>query len=97
MEQGRSGFVEHFGAEQTRGGSIDIRGLVMPTLECPTCRAKVTYQMATEVPFRPFCSRRCQLIDLGKWLNEEYRVSEELPPELEDPGPAKRLPPESGD
>ena len=25
-------------------------------------------------PFFPFCSQRCRLIDLGKWLGEEYRV-----------------------
>jgi endogenous inhibitor of DNA gyrase (YacG/DUF329 family) len=24
-------------------------------------------------PF-PFCSHRCQLVDLGRWLGEEYRV-----------------------
>jgi uncharacterized protein len=67
----------------------------MPTLECPICRRNVTYQAAAEVPFRPFCSRRCQLIDLGKWLNEDYRVSEELPPELENEAPRDRPAPES--
>lgn len=25
-------------------------------------------------PYRPFCSKRCSLIDLGKWIEEEYRV-----------------------
>ena len=25
----------------------------------------------------PFCSERCQLVDLGRWLSEEYRVPEE--------------------
>ena len=24
----------------------------------------------------PFCSFRCQTIDLGKWLSEEYRIPE---------------------
>lgn len=24
--------------------------------------------------FRPFCSARCKQIDLGRWLNETYRV-----------------------
>jgi endogenous inhibitor of DNA gyrase (YacG/DUF329 family) len=28
-------------------------------------------------PFRPFCSERCRLIDLGKWASEEYRISGE--------------------
>jgi endogenous inhibitor of DNA gyrase (YacG/DUF329 family) len=31
--------------------------------------------------FSPFCSRRCKLIDLGKWLSEEHAISESLPPE----------------
>jgi uncharacterized protein len=59
----------------------------MPTLECPVCRTQVTYQAPADVPYRPFCSRRCQFIDLGRWLNEEYRVSEELPPEFQDDTP----------
>ena len=25
-------------------------------------------------PFRPFCSKRCQLIDLGEWADEEKRI-----------------------
>ena len=27
-----------------------------------------------ENPWAPFCSERCKLVDLGKWLGEEYRV-----------------------
>ena len=50
----------------------------MPELVCPTCRKTVVYGDLNEIPHRPFCSQRCQLIDLGKWLNEEYRVSEPL-------------------
>ncbi|HEV7406838.1 MAG TPA: DNA gyrase inhibitor YacG [Chthoniobacteraceae bacterium] len=32
-------------------------------------------------PTGPFCSKRCQLVDFGKWMNEDYRVSEPLRPE----------------
>jgi endogenous inhibitor of DNA gyrase (YacG/DUF329 family) len=32
-------------------------------------------------PLGPFCSDRCKLIDLGKWLGEEYKVSEPLRPD----------------
>jgi endogenous inhibitor of DNA gyrase (YacG/DUF329 family) len=39
--------------------------------QCPTCKKKVQWQ---DNPFRPFCSERCQLVDLGKWVSEEYRV-----------------------
>jgi len=41
----------------------------------------VPYTSPAAVPYRPFCSRRCKLIDLGRWLNEEYRITEE-PPDL---------------
>ncbi len=48
------------------------------------------YGSLREVPYRPFCSQRCQQIDLGRWLNEEYRISEEWPelsrPDREEPG-----------
>lgn len=45
---------------------------------CPTCRKTVAYSDLKEIPYRPFCSERCRLVDLGKWLNEEYRISEPL-------------------
>ena len=37
---------------------------------CPTCNRQVEWQ---DNPFRPFCSERCKLLDLGKWVSEEYR------------------------
>lgn len=39
---------------------------------CPTC-AQPAAALA-ENPAFPFCSARCKTIDLGRWLNEEYRV-----------------------
>jgi len=39
--------------------------------KCPTCNRQVDWQ---DNPFRPFCSERCKLLDLGKWVSEEYRV-----------------------
>lgn len=38
---------------------------------CPTCKNKFNYYSSD---FRPFCSERCRLIDLGQWLNESYTV-----------------------
>ena len=40
-------------------------------MKCPTCGKKVDWK---DNPNRPFCSERCKLVDLGKWVNEEYRV-----------------------
>ena len=55
---------------------------------CPTCR-KTGAWLAGE--FGPFCSKRCKLIDLGKWLGEEFKVVDHAP-ELEEDG----RPPSSG-
>jgi uncharacterized protein len=38
---------------------------------CPTCRRRAPWE---ENPFRPFCSERCKLVDLGNWADERYRV-----------------------
>jgi endogenous inhibitor of DNA gyrase (YacG/DUF329 family) len=48
------------------------------TVKCPTCKRRGNW---LEGKYAPFCSRRCQLIDLGKWFSEEHVVSEPLKPE----------------
>ncbi len=42
---------------------------------CPTCR-KPAAERPDNQAF-PFCSERCRLVDLGRWLNEEYRIPAE--------------------
>jgi uncharacterized protein len=37
---------------------------------CPICKAE------TEHVFRPFCSKRCADVDLGKWLTGGYAIPE---------------------
>jgi endogenous inhibitor of DNA gyrase (YacG/DUF329 family) len=50
---------------------------------CPVCGKATLW--STGNPYRPFCSERCKLIDLGQWASESYRVpqsqSEPEPPE----------------
>jgi endogenous inhibitor of DNA gyrase (YacG/DUF329 family) len=46
-----------------------------PVLACPTCRSSGRWFSAA---FGPFCSDRCRLIDLGRWFNEENRISRPL-------------------
>lgn len=41
-------------------------------VSCPTCGAKVPW--SEKSLYRPFCSKRCQLIDLGEWAAEEKRI-----------------------
>jgi endogenous inhibitor of DNA gyrase (YacG/DUF329 family) len=44
------------------------------TVACPTCGNPVPWK--PESKWRPFCSERCRLIDLGEWLDESHRLSE---------------------
>ncbi|MCA9680323.1 MAG: DNA gyrase inhibitor YacG [Kofleriaceae bacterium] len=45
-------------------------------LKCPTCRGPVEAAAGRRTKVFPFCSSRCQLIDLGRWIDEEFRISE---------------------
>lgn len=47
--------------------------------QCPTCARVIAW---AGNPARPFCSLRCKLIDLGRWLDGTFRV----------PGPPLALP-----
>ncbi|HDF2342104.1 TPA: DNA gyrase inhibitor YacG [Morganella morganii] len=42
-------------------------------VNCPNCKKEVIWR--PESPYRPFCSKRCQLIDLGEWAAEEKRIA----------------------
>jgi uncharacterized protein len=42
-------------------------------VKCPTCQTDVVWSQESE--YRPFCSKKCQLIDLGEWASEEKVIS----------------------
>ena len=45
-----------------------------PTIvKCPTCQNEVVWN--TESEFRPFCSKKCQMIDFGEWADEEKSIA----------------------
>ena len=44
---------------------------------CPQCKKLIEYSLSNK--FRPFCSERCQLIDLGDWANENFRIADNRP------------------
>lgn len=46
-------------------------------VNCPTCKTEVVWN--SEAEFRPFCSKRCQLIDLGEWADEGHKISQPVP------------------
>jgi endogenous inhibitor of DNA gyrase (YacG/DUF329 family) len=41
-------------------------------VHCPQCNAAILW--STDNPYRPFCSERCKLIDLGQWATGAYRI-----------------------
>ncbi|MBT0652747.1 DNA gyrase inhibitor YacG [Geobacter luticola] len=54
----------------------------MPKMvKCPHCGRDGEW---TDNPFRPFCSERCRMTDLGGWLSEEYRIAGDERPSGED-------------
>lgn len=42
---------------------------------CPQCRKSVAFRADNK--WRPFCSERCRLIDLGEWASEGHRIAGE--------------------
>ena len=61
-----------------------------PTLvKCPTCKRTLDWS-ASE--YRPFCSERCRLIDLGAWLSEKHAIPGDAPAEGEDSKPGEPEP-----
>jgi uncharacterized protein len=48
---------------------------VATTVKCPTCRRPVEWSEASA--YRPFCSDRCRLIDLGAWFAEQHAIPDE--------------------
>ena len=51
------------------------------TVGCPVCGNPSRYDASNL--FRPFCSERCKLIDLGQWADESYRIPETEKTELD--------------
>lgn len=51
-------------------------------INCPICNKITTWE---ENIYKPFCSERCKLIDLGKWITEDYKISEPL--DIKDESP----------
>ena len=47
-------------------------------LNCAICGKRTGF---FDEPLGPFCSERCKMIDLGKWLGEDYKISEPLRPD----------------
>lgn len=63
------------------------------TVKCPTCGKLVEWE--PQNAFRPFCSERCKLIDLGEWASDSrviegpslYEQNEDLDADFDEPPP----------
>jgi len=53
---------------------------------CPNCKKEIEWK---DNPWRPFCSERCKLIDLGEWASDKYKIAGE-PTSEEDPEEKKK-------
>lgn len=53
--------------------------------KCPTCKKPFQVQTMSDLPTFPFCSDRCRLIDLGRWIDGTNAI----------PGPELPSPPDS--
>jgi endogenous inhibitor of DNA gyrase (YacG/DUF329 family) len=51
-------------------------------VKCPTCGKPVEW--SEQNPWRPFCSERCRLIDLGEWAAERHRIPSDTPTDFEE-------------
>ncbi|HEY3127986.1 MAG TPA: DNA gyrase inhibitor YacG [Acidobacteriota bacterium] len=53
-------------------------------MRCPQCRKEISRE---NNPYFPFCSERCRLVDLDKWLSGDYAIpgrdGEYQPPEVQ--------------
>jgi len=61
---------------KTKGDRCGNRTL-LKRIRCAYCKKEVTWKVGEPLPpYFPFCSARCKLVDLGCWLEEEYRIEE---------------------
>lgn len=70
--------------------------LTMPRIvECPSCGRPVPWTESSR--WRPFCSERCRLIDLGAWASERYGIPTEAEESEEPSEPAQKQDDSRGD
>lgn len=53
-------------------------------IPCPYCNTEMLW--STDNPWRPFCSERCKMLDLGHWVEERYSIADESEHNQEESG-----------
>lgn len=59
------------------------------SVKCPHCSREVEF--GPQSPYRPFCSERCRMTDLGAWASDAYRINGRL----SDSGDDTAVPPDA--
>jgi endogenous inhibitor of DNA gyrase (YacG/DUF329 family) len=49
--------------------------MAAPRVRCPTCQRELDW--SAQFPWRPFCSERCRMVDLGAWFAEDRRIADD--------------------
>ena len=57
-------------------------------MPCPICKKPA--DMSQRNKFRPFCSERCQMIDLGTWVSGDYEAEDSKSADHEHPDDLKK-------
>jgi len=60
-----------------KNSDTDLSAPTPKQFPCPQCGTKTRWQGNA---FKPFCSERCKLIDLGAWASEDYRLPADTAP-----------------
>ena len=71
----------------------------MHEVRCPICARQIVFASRCDAPHLPFCSERCRLVDLGRWLDDSYVIYSPADPDIpsdadnnESPSGEERLP-----
>jgi len=64
----------------------------VPSYHCPTCDKFLTVARKEDAVYRPFCSERCKMVDLGRWLDGTYAIRDDA-----HTSPIENRPPDDGD
>lgn len=78
------------GASAAKGDTGLQSGAIMAEFHCPICRKAIAGPATDADPlpkYFPFCSDRCRLVDLGRWLDGKYQVPAEVTDEQDDQPP----------
>ena len=86
---GRPGWVRDGRAGKTVASAVFKSSMSsVSSSTCPQCGKPFDFD---HTPSRPFCSRRCQTIDLGRWLDEDVQIPHEGGPGDDAESPVREI------